>query len=58
MQTGYTVGSAPLIAYNYGAQNKDELKNLFKKSLRILGITGIAMTALSEALGSFKSPLP
>ncbi len=48
---GYTVGSAPLIAYNYGAQNKDELKNLFKKSLRILGITGIAMTALSEALG-------
>ncbi len=48
---GYTVGSAPLIAYNYGAQNKDELKNLFKKSLLILGITGIAMTALSEALG-------
>ncbi len=48
---GYTVGSAPLIAYNYGAQNKDELKNLFKKSLLILGVTGIAMTALSEALG-------
>lgn len=48
---GYTVGSAPLIAYNYGAQSKDELKNLFKKSLLILGVTGIAMTALSEALG-------
>ena len=48
---GYTVGSAPLIAYNYGAQNKDELKNLFKKSLLILGVTGIAMTALSKALG-------
>ncbi len=48
---GYTVGSVPLIAYNYGAQNKDELKNLFKKSLLILGVTGIAMTALSEALG-------
>lgn len=48
---GYTVGSAPLIAYNYGAQSKDELKNLFKKSLLILGVTGIALTALSEALG-------
>ena len=48
---GYTVGSAPLIAYNYGAQNKEELKNLFKKSLIIIAVTGVAMTALSEALG-------
>ena len=48
---GYTVGSAPLIAYNYGAQNKAEMKNLFKKSLLIIGVTGVAMTALSEALG-------
>ncbi len=48
---GYTVGSAPLIAYNYGAQNRDELKNLFKKSLIIISVTGIAMTALSQALG-------
>ncbi|MDE6868457.1 MAG: polysaccharide biosynthesis C-terminal domain-containing protein [Clostridia bacterium] len=48
---GYTVGSAPIIAYNYGAQNKAELKNLFKKSLIIITVTGLLMTALSQALG-------
>lgn len=47
---GYSVGSAPLIAYNYGADNKDELKNLFKKSLIITAVFGLSMTALSEAL--------
>lgn len=28
---GYSIGSAPLISFNYGAGNHDELKNLFKK---------------------------
>lgn len=50
MFMGYAVGSAPLIGYNYGAQNKEELKNLFKKSLLITAGTGIAMFALSEGL--------
>lgn len=47
---GYAVGSAPLIGYNYGAQNKAELKNLFKKSMIIMIVTGCAMTALCELL--------
>ncbi|MDE6442742.1 MAG: MATE family efflux transporter [Clostridia bacterium] len=47
---GYAVGSAPLIGYNYGAQNKDELKNLFRKSLIIVTVFGVSMTVLSEAL--------
>lgn len=47
---GYAVGSAPLIGYNYGAQNKDELKNLFKKSLIISAVSGLLMTGLSQAL--------
>lgn len=47
---GYAVGSAPLIAYNYGADNRAELKNLFKKSMIITAVAGISMTALSEAL--------
>ena len=47
---GYSVGSAPIIAYNFGAQNKIELKNLFKKSLVITAAFGISMTVLSEAL--------
>ena len=47
---GYAVGCAPLMAYNYGAQNRDEMKNLCKKSLIIMAVTSIAMCALSEAL--------
>lgn len=47
---GFTVGSAPVIAYHYGAGNKDELKSLFKKSVVMLGITGIVMSGLAQAL--------
>lgn len=28
---GYSVGSAPIVSYHYGAGNRDELKNMFKK---------------------------
>ncbi len=49
---GYAVGSAPLMGYNYGAQNRDEMRNIFKKSMIIMAVTGLAMTALSEALAS------
>ena len=45
---GYSVGSAPIIGYHYGAENKAELKNLLGRSLRILGITAVVMTALAE----------
>ncbi len=51
---GYSVGSAPIISYHYGAGNKEELKGLFKKSLKLLGITAIIMTILSEI---FAKPL-
>ena len=47
---GYAVGSAPLMGYNYGAQNKAEMKNLFKKSLIIVAVTSVIMTGISEAL--------
>jgi len=37
---GYSVGSAPLVSYHYGADNTDELKNLLNKSIRlILGVS-------------------
>ncbi len=49
---GYAVGSAPLMAYNYGAGNKAEMRNLFKKSLIIMGVAGLTMLALSEALAA------
>lgn len=47
---GYSVGSAPIISYHYGAGNKEELKSLFKKSVKLLGIVALAMTALAEIL--------
>lgn len=33
---GYSIGSAPIVGYNYGAENNKELQNIFKKSLTIL----------------------
>ena len=47
---GFAVGVTPVIGYNYGAQNRDELKSLFKKCLIIVGISGFLMSGLSEAL--------
>ncbi len=46
---GYSVGSAPIIGYHYGAQNHGELKNIFKKSLTITAVFGVAMTVLAAA---------
>ena len=47
---GYAIGTAPLIGYNYGAGNKAELKNIFKKSMVLVGIFGVLMTALAIGL--------
>lgn len=47
---GYTVGIAPIVGYNYGAENNAELKNLFKKSLIVIGVSAISMFALAEGL--------
>lgn len=51
---GYAVGSAPIIGYNYGAANYNELKNIFKKSLCTLGFASVVLTALSI---TFSMPL-
>lgn len=45
---GFAQGCVPLIGYHYGADNGEELKNLFRKGLITVGITGLAMTALAE----------
>ena len=47
---GYSVGVAPVIGYNFGAQNRQELKNVFAKSLRIIAVGAVAMLALAQAL--------
>ena len=50
IEIGFTIGSAPIVGYNNGAQNTDELKNVFKKSILIMGIAGIVLSALAQAL--------
>lgn len=47
---GYSVGTAPIIGYNYGAQNYSELTNLLKSSFTIIGIFSVCMFTLSEFL--------
>ena len=47
---GYSVGCAPLMGYHYGAQNKPEMKNLFKKSLIIIAVLAVAIIAMTEGL--------
>ena len=49
---GYSIGSAPVIGYHYGAGNREELKNLFCRSLKIVGALGIILTVLAELLAS------
>ena len=47
---GYSNGIGSVFSYHYGAQNHGELKNLRKRSLKLIGVASIAMFVLSEAL--------
>lgn len=47
---GYSVGTAPVISYNYGARNQAELKGLLRKSLVIIGSFSVIMFAAGEIL--------
>ncbi|MBO5322913.1 MAG: MATE family efflux transporter [Oscillospiraceae bacterium] len=49
---GFSIGTAPLFGYNHGADNEQELKNLFRKSMTILAVTSVAMAAAAMALAS------
>ena len=47
---GFSVGSAPIVSYHYGAENHEELKGLRQKSLVIIGIASAIMLILSQVL--------
>lgn len=47
---GYSIGSAPIISYHYGAANHDELKNVFRKSITLMSSTGVLLAILAELL--------
>jgi putative MATE family efflux protein len=49
---GYSIGTAPIVSYHYGAQNHNELKGLLKKSLLLIGGFAICMVVAAEMLAS------
>ncbi len=50
---GYAIGSAPIIGFNYGAENHAELQNIFKKSIKLNLGSGVVLTAAAIALSDF-----
>ncbi len=50
IEIGYSIGSAPIISYNYGANNKVELKNVFKKSIICMSVSGIVLSVMAQIL--------
>ena len=47
---GYAVGSAPIVSFHYGARNHAEVHNLYQKSLRLIAVVAVSMTAVSMVL--------
>ena len=45
---GYSVGVAPVVSFHFGAGNRDELKNLLRKSLVIISGFALSMFLLAE----------
>lgn len=47
---GYSMGSSPLVSYQFGADNRKELASLTRKSIVIILTGSVAMFLLAEAL--------
>ena len=47
---GFCMGSSPLISYQFGAKNREELSGLFKRCLRIILVANVSLTALALLL--------
>ncbi|MCI8296680.1 MAG: MATE family efflux transporter [Lachnospiraceae bacterium] len=45
---GYSIGTAPVVGYHYGAGDHGELKSLLRKSLVLVGVFSVCMTAAAE----------
>lgn len=47
---GFSVGTAPVVSYHFGAKNQQELRNLLHKSLWIIAAFALVMLAAGELL--------
>ena len=49
---GYSIGSAPVVSYHYGAENTGELRNLLRKSAVLTALAGVAMALAGAAVAA------
>ncbi len=47
---GLSIGTAPIISYHYGAGNHEEMKNVLRRCLTIIGIFSVLMLLAGELL--------
>lgn len=47
---GYSIGSAPIVSYHYGAKNYGELKNMLRRSTLLMSIAGIVLMLAAQLL--------
>lgn len=50
---GYINGIASVVSYNFGRRDKEQLSNLFRISIKTLGIAGLVVMAVSYFAGGF-----
>ena len=47
---GFSLGAAPVVSFHYGADNRSELRSLFRISFTVVGVMSAGITVLSEVL--------
>jgi putative MATE family efflux protein len=50
IMVGYGMGSAPIVSFHYGAENREELKNVFSKSIKLIVAIGVVQFLLAQIL--------
>ena len=49
---GYSIGCAPIVGFHFGAQNHAELKNMLRKSVKLMCGAGVVMAVLAQVLAA------
>ena len=47
---GYAIGCAPIVSFSYGASNHEEMKNVLRKSLILMGGAGALLTGVAVVM--------
>ncbi len=54
---GYSIGTAPIVGFHYGAENEDEMKNIFKKSMILITLASVVLTLVAILLSPLLSKI-